>query len=147
MKDLGLKHYNQEFYLHDRGLDLGAGTTIVIKDLRMETIKAGEKEKHVRIVAAVDLVAETTLVLSYKCKTCGASPSDPDNDGLWYILENHDGHRLSFPYAEDEAHREAERDRFPVPGWRTVNDEMNCGPCADELEAAMETVKRKRRKA
>lgn len=154
MNELGLKRYYQEFTLggDDSGISLGAGTKVCILDIRQEPWNDNspgrrEGDLPVRVVAVVELSAEVVLMPNYThCHTCGVVPGLPDNDGLWYVLQNHDGKRLLFPRAEDVSYEEPERDSYPAIGWEMIDGKMNCGACVSAIRESIETLKTKRRK-
>lgn len=141
-----MKHYKDEFYT--RGpLPLGSGTRVRILDLAcayMPRTENAPNQRPIRITAHLEVTADVTLVRNRSCAICGARALDPDPDGLWYIMENHDGDRLVFPYPEAEAFAHADRDRYPVTGWERINDEIHCAECVVEVRAAVAAVKAKR---
>jgi hypothetical protein len=126
-------------------LRLGAGTRVYVA--RIEAKKRGEDTE---IFAVLEARATVTIADPKKyqdlatCGACGAPAPPPDNDGLWYILQNHDGNRLLFPVPEGEAHKEPERDQYPAPGWKMLGDKVVCSEC---WEAAHKALKARGKKA
>ena len=78
---------------------------------------------------------------------CGKPAPMPDEEGMLFILRNHDGERLCFP---DEEGCEEERDRYPVPGWGHVDGAdgeavLACGDCCDAVRGAVRNASAKRK--
>lgn len=143
---MDLKHYKKQFVIYgEEGLKLGNGTKVNILSLSSEQV--GKTSGQIRVYATVELEATVEVVREFKhndCSTCGATASMPDRDGLWYILENHDGSRLLFPQAEEEAYRHPERDSYPAPGWRVFEGALTCPDCLNDLMEAFIEVRKKR---
>jgi hypothetical protein len=144
-----LSRYPQSFKLLRHGLDLGAGTLVEIVSLQMVSLglaEGGVRERRIHIEATLHVSAEVGLV-GRKCSMCDRPTTAPDNDALWYMLENHDGERLVFPHPEEAAHADKERDVWPVQGWAELNGELACGECATAARVALAALKHKRRTA
>jgi len=139
-----LKRYKSKPFPVFQGLKVGADTRVQIKELQKEFPPkpdwVGGGEKLLRIRATVELVADVVLVAG-ECAGCETKSPLPDDDGLWFLVENHDGNRLVFPMEED---CEGERDRYPVPGWGRFNAELYCETCLKEVQAAVKNLKRKK---
>lgn len=124
-------------------LRLGAGTKAKITH-----IAATQRGTEAEIVATLELRATVTLGNSAtipfaRCGACGAVAPPPDNDGLWYIIQNHDGDRIVFPVPEKEAEQEPERDQYPVPGWHRLEEMIVCGTCHAAMLRALKARKKR----
>jgi hypothetical protein len=145
-----LCRYSREFVIlrREHGLTFGAGTLVEIASLRAVSVGQADgrlKERRIRIEATLRVSAEVELVEA-KCSVCETPTPAPDDDALWYLLENHDGARLVFPYPEEAAHVDGERDMWPVQGWGEVNGEVACGGCVKAAREAVAQLKQKRRR-
>lgn len=131
-------------FLRSVELRLGAGTRA-----RVANIEAKRRERGTEIVATVEVRATVTMgdagnvgTLA-RCDACGADAPPPDDDGLWYILQNHDGDRIVCPVPEAEANADPERDQYPAPGWMRIGDGKVCGECYAAAQKALKGRKRK----
>jgi rubredoxin len=144
-----LQKYAQRFALLRSGLPLGAGTEVEIASLKavgLGRAASGAKEHRIRIEATLR-VSAVVGVIKRKCSMCDAVTPSPDADALWFMLENHDGERLCFPRAEEEAHSEEERDMYPAQGWAEIDGDLVCEACAKATREALAALKHKRRTA
>lgn len=116
-------------------LRLGAGTRV-----RIARIDARRRGDDTEIAATLEVRATVALgngAAHRRCGGCGAEAQPPDKDGLWYILQNHDGNRLVFPVPEAEAYAEPERDQYPAPGWKRLGEKEVCGECWEVAQKAL----------
>lgn len=134
-----MRRYNATFPVGSAGLRLGTGTIVTIRGLHVASTGTsgpcadGQATTPVRITATLEVEAYSTLVAGV-CARCDAPAPPPDDDGLWYILENHDGNRLLFPRGED-AYWKPERDSYPAPGWETLMGHPYCAECLRRKKA------------
>lgn len=145
------KHYASQFSTHDRnGIKLGGLTNVEIVDLQgaEHPDPASHRDTLLTVTATLKVKATVGLIKGgsvWQCSVCDGKAPSPDDDALWYILQNHDGGRLVFPGPE-AIHSSPERDSYPVTGWTELaGGGLVCVECRAELDEVMEAIRAKRR--
>lgn len=138
------KRYLKKFVLFADNLRVGNRTEVEVLAIRSDVVKTDRGYTDHRITAIVELSAVVTTDGRGRCAICQvkAPALDHSYDSLWFTLTNHDGQRIVSPDSEDT---KDERDRYPVTGWFDDPEGLICGDCRQELQAAREAIKARKK--
>lgn len=140
-----LKYYKHTFLVPPRGLQISPRTTVDILDLRTVPAPTTYYKDNVRVEAYVQLSIEIVLAKGHlhNCAGCGMEPPLLNSDVMWYLLENVGAGKITAPGPESLFDQPDTDRRYPVPGWREIDDKLLCTTCANKVSTYITTELKK----